>query len=587
MIRRTILVLLHVGIVGSDAIAFNAPLFSDGMLLQRGEGTKVWGGGATPSSSVTISIASETCVPCPTPAPAPPPKDVLECFNKTSGGTGPSYCNGKYPLKFPAAMDPTECAGLCLNDTQCVQFVWGHAAPACRLSYECSSPYDTSSTWDGYLRKQNISGCKATPSSSKTCCTVGTIFSSASGQADANGSWIIPLPKLEATKGDQSTMIQLTVSDGKNNATISKVAVGDLLLCGGQSNMGFGMCGARSKTQTAQQALDDLPPLHVYFQAGSGPNGGAGVHCKTSSGESSNTPAQRWFTSSATNAGGASAVCMLTAQRVFEAMDGQVPVGVVESCISGTNVEPWTPPSGSLWKQHMVPLLPMTFRLALWDQGEADAKRTNSTWYAEEFPRMILGWREAFESTGLPFFYVELCTELGAEEPKESDFWVSQRSATKLPSVGYAVTTDVERALHPPDKQDIADRLALEIRRMVYAEDVVSRGPELVSAVAQGGSIVFTFSNSSLSSHAGIYVGDNASCAGHIGHDSVATDAVGHVALNYSIDGATVTVKCQSPTGRARINADYSTCFLYGPTGLPAPSVEFPCSSSHGGLTVV
>jgi len=39
-----------------------------------------------------------------------------------------------------------------------------------------------------------------------------------------------------------------------------------------QSNMGFGMCGAKSKTQTPQQALDLVSTADVrfWFQAGSG-----------------------------------------------------------------------------------------------------------------------------------------------------------------------------------------------------------------------------------------------------------------------------------------------------------------------------
>ena len=88
-------------------------------------------------------------------------------------------------------------------------------------------------------------------------------------------------------------------------------------------------------------------------------------------------------------------------------------------------------------------------RLYRWDQGEADAKRTNSTWYTYDFPKMISLWRENFQVPGLPFFYVELCTEYGAEEPKETDFWYAQRSALKLPNTGFATTTDIQRALHP------------------------------------------------------------------------------------------------------------------------------------------
>jgi hypothetical protein len=57
---------------------------------------------------------------------------------------------------------------------------------------------------------------------------------------------------------------------------------------------------------------------------------------------------------------------------------------------------------------------------------------------ATEFPKMITGWRSAFESPSLPFIYVELCTEYGAEEPKEKDFWEAQRAAAKLSMVDYA-----------------------------------------------------------------------------------------------------------------------------------------------------
>eukprot|EP00966_Prymnesium_polylepis_P332300 7387810-Prymnesium_polylepis.1 len=246
--------------------------------------------------------------------------------------------------------------------------------------------------------------------------------------------------------------------------------------------------------------------------------------CTTTDGQPSTTAAKTWFKANARNSGGASAICMLTASALFHSLGGAVPVGAVESCVSGTNykykcaplvlvlsavllcecvpqVEPWTPPGGSLWQANMVPLLPMTFKAALWDQGEADAKRTSSDWYRVEFPKMIQGWRAAFESPGLPFLYVELCTEYGAEEPKESDFWLAQRAATALPNVDFAVTTDLQRALHPPDKQAVIARLLLGLQRVAYGLDVASRGPELVSTMDVSGGVELTFSNESLTVH--------------------------------------------------------------------------------------
>jgi hypothetical protein len=130
--------------------------------------------------------------------------------------------------------------------------------------------------------------------------------------------------------------------------------------------MGFGMCGTRSKNQTYQQSLDALDSgVRFYFQAGSGPNGGKGG-CKTTAGTPSITTGHNWFKANATNSGGTSAICMLTAQYLYASLKGAVPVGAVESCISGTNVEPWTPPTGGLYLQNIVPLLPMTFKAALW-----------------------------------------------------------------------------------------------------------------------------------------------------------------------------------------------------------------------------
>ena len=58
------------------------------------------------------------------------------------------------------------------------------------------------------------------------------------------------------------------------------------------------------------------------------------------------------------------------------------------------------------------------------------------------------------ETPDLPFFYVELCMEYGVEEPKKKDVWMAQRAAAKLPC-DYVTTTDIQRALHPPEKQDV------------------------------------------------------------------------------------------------------------------------------------
>lgn len=360
--------------------------------------------------------------------------------------------------------------------------------------------------------------------------------------------------------------------------------------------MGFGMCGTQSKDQTAAEALISLESgVRFFFQAGSGPYGGAGGRgCPvTIEGKQdvSITPAQQWLKANATNSGGFSAVCMLTAQRLYAALDKKVPVGAVESCISGTPISEWTPSNvsatdprgGNLWKQHMVPLLPMTFRSVLWDQGERDAKYTSSDYYSKEFPLMISLWRRYFTAATnpAPFLYVELCVEYGAEAPKEADFWLAQREAVANdPAVGFAVTTDIQRALHPPDKQDVARRLELELRRLAYGQPVVSRGPELLSSTrVAGGAIALKFSNASLNVSAGIMVGNASECNLLAGNNTMAMarGVLPRRSLQYSIAGDTVTVECPAGVAAVHINPDAGTCFLYGPNGLPAPPVIASC----------
>jgi hypothetical protein len=258
---------------------------------------------------------------------------------------------------------------------------------------------------------------------------------------------------------------------------------------------------------------------------------------------------------------------------------------------------------GDLWNSGIVPLLPMSFKAVIWDQGEADAKKANSSWYKEHFPRMISGWRKYLPaqqdtfhrpiqraggtntSTTLPFVYVELCTEMDSEPSTKrpfEDFWAAQRAALALPSVGFAVTTDIQRATHPPDKQDVASRVALEVRRLAYHQPVVSRGPELVSVSSLSSSKVrLTFSNSSLTSHPGILVANQSAC-GDGTADSLAVDGLKGSRLNYTIDGPHITVECAGPDALVRINGEKSTCFLYAKLtgGLPAPPVLVACNQS-------
>ena len=180
-------------------------------------------------------------------------------------------------------------------------------------------------------------GSGARPGSAVTV-TVGGVAAAGRTTATAAGDWLCTLPTLPAMAATA-----LRASDGAASAALADVAVGEVLLCGGQSNMGYGMCGALSATQSPAAAMATLAPVRFFFFHGSGPGGGSpdaacnAVHYRT--------PNSTWFapTAAGNNTGGASAICMLTASALHKHLGGRVPVGAVESCQSATNVQPWTP----------------------------------------------------------------------------------------------------------------------------------------------------------------------------------------------------------------------------------------------------
>ena len=69
-----------------------------------------------------------------------------------------------------------------------------------------------------------------------------------------------------------------------------------------------------------------------WWQGSASPFGRAGGCSISVDGrtQKSVTPAHVWFNSNATNAGGFSAVCMLTAQRLYLALAKRVPVRLVD-----------------------------------------------------------------------------------------------------------------------------------------------------------------------------------------------------------------------------------------------------------------
>jgi sialate O-acetylesterase len=146
----------------------------------------------------------------------------------------------------------------------------------------------------------------------------------ATATADAGGRW--------ETKIDPPAVggpYEATVS-GARNVQLHDVLVGDVWLCGGQSNMELGLTHVDNATQEVQAA--DRPQIRLYT-----------VHSHVSY-SSALTPQGHWKVCSPKTVtqegwGGFSAVGYFFGSKLNETL--HVPIGLVEDCVGGTAVETW------------------------------------------------------------------------------------------------------------------------------------------------------------------------------------------------------------------------------------------------------
>ncbi len=154
-------------------------------------------------------------------------------------------------------------------------------------------------------------------------------------------------------------------------------------------------------------------------------------------------------------------------------------------------------PAG-LYNGMIAPLVPYAMRGVIWYQGEANATRAYE--YRGTFPAMIQDWRKTFgrdRGNDLPFVFVQLAPYA----PPAAGTWPELREAQsltlELPKTGMAVITDVgeERDIHPKEKRQVGERLALAARAIAYGEEIEYSGPVYSGLKIEGNRAVLSFTH--------------------------------------------------------------------------------------------
>lgn len=156
---------------------------------------------------------------------------------------------------------------------------------------------------------------------------------------------------------------------------------------------------------------------------------------------------------------------------------------------------PYATPS-SLFNAMIYPLIPYTFKGAIWYQGESNVGRSEQ--YGRLFPTMIKDWRTKWNSE-FPFYFVQIAPYkyAGTVENKSQELRDAQRNTLSLNKTGMVVTLDIgnNTNIHPANKQDIGGRLAGLALANDYGKNIISSGPLYKNFTIKGKKIWLEFEN--------------------------------------------------------------------------------------------
>ena len=153
----------------------------------------------------------------------------------------------------------------------------------------------------------------------------------------------------------------------------------------------------------------------------------------------------------------------------------------------------------ALYNAMVAPEVNYAIKGFCWYQGESNAGKPQA--YEKLQTALIADWRKQWKQGALPFLYVQLPGFMDyTYQPSESNWAIlreAQLNALSVPNTAMAVAIDLGEwnDIHPDNKKDVGERLALAALKMAYRENLVYSGPLYQSSAIEGNKIIVSFTN--------------------------------------------------------------------------------------------
>ena len=151
----------------------------------------------------------------------------------------------------------------------------------------------------------------------------------------------------------------------------------------------------------------------------------------------------------------------------------------------------------ALYNAMIAPLTPYTIKGAIWYQGEANVGRSEQ--YVRLMSMLIDDWRKQFDNSEMPFYYVQLAPwhNNNVEGSSSAKIRDAQRRTLSIAHTGMAVTLDIGDVnnIHPANKTDVGERLALWALANDYGKQIPYSGPLYESFSVEGNKLTVAFTH--------------------------------------------------------------------------------------------